>query len=560
MVKESEHARIAEVCLTYLCDEEMKQPKFRRIRSTAHRSLKRSPLAAYTIVHFSDNLSRASRSHGKHSIALNTFIMKYSYLDRGRCENQDLSPLIQTAKNIYIYLERGAKHHSRSSVEVQNISKWANDLIYLVTQFVRALIASPQAIMHIIPATCAQNSIIFRFFKSHHLGLNIVGLCRKEWDEKLCCIAIPEEKILSIACQDNIFALGTSTGKIILYQETTFQEIGRFAHDEPVHRLCFATTNDLLMSAGWRKISLWYTSTNQLSWSIPTIDEAFGFESDENDKVIYAATKANYIMIIDVHVGLIVERFRFSDWDRAERREFKYHRPPTHGGFSVGLGLLGVAYPGRSISFWDLEEHEFVGHFSRSEEAIYPEAPIQAFIFNPDLDMNLASVSYHDGTTYTFEPMADKTQAMDDPIASVVAASPDGSVLVTGSGHGLIKIYDFKTMNLLHQIFQHQQAIGAIAFNSNGNRFFEIKGSYCNIWEPSVLVRRSKSGEGTSLESSDHVPPLPDVNNAESDNEEETISFLAAHHESENVFCERENGAVAAHTTKPRKVAQELYV
>jgi hypothetical protein len=177
MIKEKEHARIVEVCLEYLCGEEMKPARFRRASSSAHKAVKRSPFAAYAIVYFSDHISHASSSNGAHLTALNIFLTNNSLTwIEAVARTQDLTPLIQTAKNIKAYLERRAKHNSPLGVEFQNISTWANDLTYLVAQFGKTLVTSPHAMTHLIPPVCPQKSIIFRSFKSHRRGLEVVGL------------------------------------------------------------------------------------------------------------------------------------------------------------------------------------------------------------------------------------------------------------------------------------------------------------------------------------------------------------------------------------------------
>lgn len=132
-------------------------------------------------------------------------------------------------------------------------------------------------------------------------------------------------------------------------------------------------------------------------------------------------------------------------------------------------------------------------------------------------------------------------------------------VLATGSGNGFIKLYDFETMKMLHQIFLYERAIRIIIFNSSGQRLFEVRGSSCNIWEPLALMHRIQhSCDDASLDIGDPVRELPRTSVLRAFNEDEAITAIAAHHDSEFVFCGRENGSVAVYATKTGKVAQEL--
>ena len=563
MNKEKEHARIIEICLSYLCGDEMKSPRFRRANSSGvQKATRRSPFAAYAITYFSHHLSHATSSYGAHLIALDKFFMNNSlaWID-AVARTQDLNPLTQTAKNLKAYLERRAKYEGSLGLEFQNVSTWANELSYVVAQFGKTLVANPQAIFHLIPAVCPRKSIIYRTFKSHPRALQAVGLGNDEWDERLCCIVIPETQILSVACQDNKFALGTSNGKVYIYLETTLQEMAQLSHNEPVRRLRFATTNDYLASCGRRKFNFWNTSTGQLLWSIPMQDEILALAFSEDDKILYLATKGNYTIILGVLLGREIERFKFCDWDEDEKQEHKYRRPPTHIDFLVGLNIMGVAYRQRPVSFWTLtlEDHQFVGQFHLSKN-VYPEPLITAFAFNPNQDICLAAVSNHDGFVYVFDPDIQKTLATGDAKASVLAPSPDGTALVAGGGDGSLRLYDFETMKLLHQSFIHQQAIRSIVFNSSGSRFFEIRGNYCNIWEPSALVRATNLEDDSSVAFSDQISQVPEISSSRTCDDVQAIVTIVAHDENDFVFCGREDGSVAAYATKTGKLAQELFV
>ena len=559
MDRAEEHARIADICLEYLCGDELRPPRVRRGTHARASKNQRSVFAAYAVVHFSEHIARATSSDTSRLTSLNNFFMSNSLAwIEAIATTRDLSPIIKTAKNIKAYLERRGKYKAPIGIEFSNVSEWTDDLIHLVAQFGMALLASPHAIYHLIQPICPSQSIIFRTFKSHSRGLQVIHLSQKTWDDRLCCIVKPDTQILSVSSRDNRFALGTSNGRVYIYQESTFQETLQLIHGEPVRRLAFTARSTCLSAAGRRKISFWNCFTGKMLWSIATKDEILALAFNEDDTQLYAATRANYVMLLDIQKGERVSAFRIFDWDEDEKGEHSFRRPPMHIDISVGLGLLGVTYRLRPVTFWDLETNEFAGQFHRSR-AVYPEPFISAFIFNPNPEITLAAATYQDGKTITFDPEDLKAQSGADTDATILAASPDGTVLATGSGDGIITLYDFETMKMLRQIHLIQQDIRAITFNSTGTRFFDIRGDYCNIWEPSVLIQGITSEDSSSTGCSDKELPAPGISSASTYDVDLVIVAVTAHSGSDYVFCGRENGTVAAYSTKSGLVAQELF-
>ncbi|KAG8161461.1 hypothetical protein KVR01_008448 [Diaporthe batatas] len=562
MSREREHFRIAEICLSYLGSTDMKPPRFRRAKSLAQKKEpKRSSFSSYAVTFFSDHIARSTSSSSTLLTSLDDFLMSNSMAwIEAVAKTSDLSPLTRTAKNVKAYMDRRAKYESPLGSEVQNVLAWANDLVYLVAQFGKTLVASPQAIYHLIPAVCPKKSILFRAFKGHPRGLQVVGLEQDDWDERLGCIVIPDTQILSIACEGNNFALGTANGKVIIYDESTFQEKIQLQHGEPVRRLCFGTTYERIVSQGRKLIKSWDIATGKQVWTFLTRDEPLSLSFSEDEKQLYTATRANYALVIDIDTGKRIDKFAFGDWNESQRQYHKYQKSPMHADFMMNLGLLGVTYRLRPVTFWDLEEQEFVGHFTRSTNSSSLEPYIHAFLFNPNPEINLAAVSYQDGSTHVFDPEIQKTQAIAQTDASVLAASPDGTVLAVGSGNGFIKLYDFETMKLLHQTFVSQRAIRAITFNSSGQRLFEVRSNTCSIWEPSALVRRNdNTNDDSSIDISDRVSQAAPMSIAKTIDNEKAITALVPHHDGECIFCGRGNGSVAAYSAKSGKMAQELF-
>lgn len=72
-------------------------------------------------------------------------------------------------------MERRAKYESPLGTEVHNVLTWANDLVYLVAQFEKTLVASPPAIYHLIRAVCPKKSVMFRAFKATRVAFKWLG-------------------------------------------------------------------------------------------------------------------------------------------------------------------------------------------------------------------------------------------------------------------------------------------------------------------------------------------------------------------------------------------------
>ena len=556
-IKRSEaHCRIAAVCLKYLSGDEMKSARYRRGGLTA-RQRTRSAFAVYSIRYFSHHVARSTSSADEQLLGLNKFLQSnaLTWIEM-IAASQDLGSLTQTAKDLKIFLERRAKYRSPLGIELQNVSEWINDLIHLVAQFGKTLIASPSAVQYLIPPICPLDSIIHKTFGTIPRGLQLEGLSQTYWDDKLCCIIFSNARTLSAAWCDNKFALGLSDGTIHVYDETSFQGQLKLLHGEAVRCLNFATTNVYLASAGRKRVTLWNTSTGSQLWTASVADQSLALEFDEDDSVLMAATRANTMCFWNVQTGQVLDESHFFDIDEEDQSEYHYRRSPLRAGFSPGLGLLGVAYRQRPISFWDLQDNTFVGQYHKAG-AVYPEPMILDFIFNPKAEISLAAVVYDTRDVAVFDPWTQQTNAVVDADASALAASSDGMVLATGSGDGVIKLYDFGTLKLMFQINSHQENIRTMAFNSNNLRFLDLRGNHCNVWEPSVLVRRTSPGDDSSLDFSENITDGPEYSASRAFDDDLAITALTSHHSGEYIFCGRENGSVAVYSSKSGKLIKE---
>ncbi|KAF2640365.1 WD40 repeat-like protein [Massarina eburnea CBS 473.64] len=444
----------------------------------------RLPFVDYAISYFSGHISRATSSDDRLVISLDEFFRTNSltWIELVALQH-DLSPLTETAKNLKVFMERRAKYLSPLGKEVQNVLEWADDLIRLVAQFGRALLSTPSAIHFLIPSVCPSGSIIFRNFARYPKPLKLAGISQLSWDDRLCCITCTQTRVLCVACDLNKFAIGLSNGMVQVYHGKTFQKVFSLAHGAQVRCLEFSRVKGL-----------------------PS-----GF--CEPPEALMAGTRDNKMIF----------------WDA--RAPFGHIQSPIHAAFSAGLGLLGVVYRMRPITFWEIESCNFAGQYHKTG-AIYHEPYVHAFLFNPVSEICLAAVAFHDGDIAVFDPC--------------------------GNGEVVIKLFDFETLRLLYKINSHEENIHSIAFSADGIRFYDIRADHCNIWEPSVLIRRINSGDDSSIDQSDKIRDKPQFTTARPTDEGQEITTFATHPNGEFIFCGFEIGSVKAYYTYSGKHIQNV--
>ncbi|KAE8837006.1 hypothetical protein PTNB73_07910 [Pyrenophora teres f. teres] len=550
------HARLSEICLNFLCSDSMKTIRYRRSTMSA-RKTHRAAFTNYAITHFSTHLARATSSDDRHLIALNKFFLTntLTWIELVAAKN-DLNVLTETAKNIKGFMERRAKYRSPLGKEVQNGLEWADELIRLVAQFGRALVSNPSAIHFLVPPVCPPESIIFRTFSNYPRPLKLVGLSQTGWNDRLSCISCSDSQPLCVASHDNKLVLGLQQGSIKMYHEKTFQKTTELTSGEPVRSLAFTHVGGLLASAGRRRVKLWHLTSGECLWTASISDLPLAFEFSEDDHMLLAATRDNRMTAWDTTTGEVTTSFAFSDFDEEEGSAAVYHRPPIYASFSPELGLLGVAYRSRPVNFWELETGTYAGQYHKTG-AIYPEPLIHAFLFNPIPEICLAAVAFQDGDIAVFDPWSQNTQAMVHCDSACLAASPNGTILASGN-LGVIKLFDFESLRLLYQINSHEENIRSIVFSTDGMRFHDIRGDHCNVWEPSVLIRRTNCSDESSVDPSDRVGQDPTVAVSRTFDDDQEITAIAEHHEGEHLFCGFEDGHISIYSTARGKAVQSI--
>jgi WD40 repeat protein len=543
---EQAHTRIAKACLTYMTEDEMKPPRAgRRCRRTSERS----PFFAYACTAFSFHLAKAD-SLSNDILFLVCKFLKCNILSwiEFIAQTQNLLPLVQAAKHLRIYHNSCAAVRSPLASNLQIVKGWATDLVRIAAKFADALIVSPSAIYSLIPPFCPEGSAAFNTVKPGR-RLSVVGISNPQWDDRLACIDFHRGQATAICHGDEHFAVGLSTGVVILYHSTTCQEFKTLNHGEVLKLLQFKSKSDILVSCGLRSLRVWNIHTGHAVYCFQAPPRPLSLAFHKT--AVIAPCSKNYLASWNLDDG---SRQPERPWDdRTHHTNSQPLRVPSAISISVGHQMLAAAYSGRPIILWDLEEDSYYGSCGKKlSDGRTSTHAITALVFNPNPSIGVIAASYLDGELVLLDPFDDQILASSRANCHTLAASPDGRLLAGGAGFGTIHIYEFDTLKLLYRVQSSSVYIKQLAFSKDGLHFLDIRASQCNVWGPAALVRglvndASSESMSTSL-----------VETASTDTKIK-ISAMAVHHQGQAVFCGKDDGSVSLYDLKTAVHIRTLY-
>lgn len=553
-------SRLVDVCLRYLTGQEMALPRNRKKPSLHLSRQEKSAFAFYACAAFSEHLRTASALSDSLLIILARFLNGnvLSWIEFVSRNFKSLHYLTRAAKNFKLFLDRRAKYKSPLGKEFSVTEGWSIDLHRVATKFGRCILSSPSVIYWLVPVFCPSESTICKQFGHESYGVEVLGLQLNSWDDRVSCLIYRGKAPSAIDCGDNMFAVGfpDQTGPIFLYYSSTCQESRRLNQSESVGVLRFSGTGELLASSGPRNVYVWSFASGTLLFSFRAAYESLSLGFTPNDSILMAATKGAHIYSWDLNdSGTELEACPWHDADGSLISQGF----PSAAVFNHEQSLLAIAYKRFPVSLWDVEENAFLGYCQRAPisprntRSTTSHPHVESMVFNPKTDQLLAS--YADGELCCFEAWSQVLEAQADVNAQTLACSPDGRTVASGDGHGTIQFRDSRTLRLMYKIVAYDDPIRALVFSSNNLRLLDIRGSTCNVWEPSVLVR----SDGEDDESvSEGVSRSPET--VESEDAEDIIQLTAMIPGNiSTVFVGKEDGVVSIYEKASGEQAQILY-
>lgn len=481
-----------------------------------------------------------------------------------------LGILIQTSKLLATFLKQVDRLDSDRSPlthklqEKDALSLWTIDLVRLVGKFGMHLKSQPKSIYKLVPAFCPPASAIHKTFcsKAAQSSLTITGISNPTWDDCLAKFAVANKFLpIAVTSLNKHFAILTSDGMVHLYNSSTLEEGRRFKHGERVLAWCFNQTGDRLVTYGFIKTIIWNVSSGL---------QLFAFTNPGTAKAITIAFSGNDDSIVtcsdDRNVRCMYLSAAEVGWQVLENvfgsdvLDVDQHNSPRCAAFNAVGSQLAVGYRGFALSVWSVDEPRpcLIGRCERlgstGQLASGTFVDTQAICWNT-LTGHILGV-YNDGCVFKWHPF-DGDYQESKLSGSDVKCSPDGKFFVTSSADGSLRVWDFVHFSPIYQL-SCSSSVTDLAIDPIERRIYDIRETFCNIWEPNALLRLwetdDKASDTTSAkESSTQVSVYSEA----SGENFQPLTALAVDKNSLNFSTGNDEGVVT-HFSKDGEIISEL--
>jgi WD40 repeat protein len=431
-----------------------------------------------------------------------------------------LKVLVYSSKAMTSYARRKRHRNTETNPlqhriqEIDLVESWAIDFLKIIGKFGPNLIAAPASIYHQIPPFCPENSALFKHYehstpKPHSLVIS--GIDRKDWDDNLARIALGSgTQALIVAAAGNHIAVASASGQTTLYNAATFEVRRVFRHTENISAMSFSDCTKLLATYGYNTTKVWSVETGLVLQEIPNPQRsrAFTIAFAGGDTELIIGSNDRLIRIADLTVscpGWIVLHPALLKDDAVLDRPV--HKVPWRIAFSPDRNYVAVAYRNFPLSVWSLDDDrpELVGRLMRDEKYAGNSWTVVDQVIWHAGGQNVVGL-YMGGHVFRWDPFQNTQQELQAE-ASILACSPEGKFFAIGTSDGTIKLYDFHHFALVYQL-SCDSMINDFCFSPDGKRIYDVRGQYCNVWEPNALIRHDDGGEQDSEERSE-VASIP---------------------------------------------------
>ncbi|KAJ5718262.1 hypothetical protein N7488_003908 [Penicillium malachiteum] len=468
-------------------------------------------LLNYAMTSWAYHLGQLSPDSDKSLLILAKFLKDNRVIDwvAALAMTRKLRVLVSSAKAMKLYARRKRAQYEATNPmnhhlqELNLVESWAKDLLKLVGKFGMHLMEYPAAIYRHIPPFCPKSSLIYQQLETrapYSFGLVVNGLSRSNWDDSLAKISLQNgTQGLVIASAGEFFAVLTTGGVITLYNSVTFEKNHILRHGEEASAIEFSQSSHLLATYGYRTTKVWSvdsgSQTHQIQNPAGSSVMAMGFSVQ--DTQIFLSSSDQLLRVARLSESApkwSVLHEILTDNIALDRHA---HSVPWRVAFSSDKSSIAVAYRSSPMCIWSLDTARLLGRCMRINDHTGESswAVVDQVIWHPKSDEVLGL--YMGGQVFKWNPHTNTQQELDAD-GSVLACSPEGKFFAVGGSCGTIKLYNFQHFSMIYKL-SCDQIISRICFSADSRRLYDIRGSWCNIWEPSALASGEDHEDETDL-------------------------------------------------------------
>ncbi len=420
-----------------------------------------------------------------------------------------LRVLVEASQSLYSFVRKRRKAdavvdpHFRRFAELEVLEVWSRDLLKLLGKFGSCLTQDPTAIYTSIAPFCPTSSSMYNIFGKQQIASVMVRGLSEDWDDCLARVSVGAESVATmICCSGRYLAVGNSGKTVLVWDCTTFHQVSELEHGEAVSSLCFSSNGDRLATYGFGHTKVWDPQTGELLFSIRNqmSMQALCLQFVENDAAIVMGSDHRCVMRVqlDSDGPCIWSNINPQLLNDVESLEGTYLNSPVSLSLSPDASKIAAAYRRFPLTIWSMASAAPLMRLKRPENAgqTSKRLPFASKVsWHPAGDELLGILM--DGCSFRWN-VVDGTYQEQPPtpgqMPSDIVCSPDGLVYAICGVRGTVRLFDYQSSTLIYQL-NSDDLITAFCFSHDGRKYYDIRGSYCTIWEPNALMRLSAADD-----------------------------------------------------------------
>ena len=573
------HEHVALICVEYLSEEKWKGIFVRAAEAGFNSKQARKnrltsfegdhPFLSYAVQNWAFHVGNSSPESDKLLPALGNFLERYclSWIHAVALSG-NLRTLTNAAQDLKGYVRRRGRKNSLLTASSKNVGDevseflrlWAVDIIRIVGKFGDNLAEYPSSIYRMIPPFCPKGSKMQKTYgRARDNAFSVAGISSSDWDDCLARLNVGEDETASkVLCTGSYFiTLIGSSGTVVVWHAESCEEAKRMKHGEWVTMMASNKSGTLIATAGIKSFRVWEVSFGRQLQSLP--------------KKSQARTMAISFGAVDSELLIGRDDFSISCYDlpSSEKQwEFLAEDPddvdqscPRLMAFSPDINRVAIACRGKPVLVWDmtLKESQQPRKCIRTEDRIKDSGDVwnapEIVVWHPDGASLL--ILYQDTTVVDWRIDDDEQDEYNHLGAREMTISQDGNFLLTSDHNGSLSVWTFPRLSLLYRL-HYDEFVRDIAFSPNGQRFYDTRGSLCNVWEPDALVRPEELDCEDSASSSE-MSILSEPVLSRDDNSRSQITALACDADDKFYCCGKDDGTVTIHEMSEGKKVRKAY-